>query len=207
MFALLRRPEGACERPHAHSNGQWATVVKVDEEAFESWCAERGERGAVTRKQKEDFAKALWEAQCAGRGSRADPADAARPPEGDAEGLLNGAAAAAFEAVQPGGGRALAPKKSQPCKWFSHGRGMSDHRPLWLGLRCDVAAAEQLAAMPAVLPRPAALVLSDGDGGGGAGAQEEDDISTVPNPRQPLPYVPKFLSHCSCDSQPAVSGD
>ena len=45
------------------------------------------------------------------------------------------------------------PNVRMPTKWFSHGRGWSDHRPLYITLRIDAAAAAALAPPPAMLER------------------------------------------------------
>jgi endonuclease/exonuclease/phosphatase family metal-dependent hydrolase len=45
------------------------------------------------------------------------------------------------------------PARKQPTKWFSHARGWSDHRPLFIELRTGEGAAAVLATPPALLPR------------------------------------------------------
>ena len=45
------------------------------------------------------------------------------------------------------------PAHKQPTKWFSHARGFSDHRPLFVTLRLDGDAAAALSTPPAMLPR------------------------------------------------------
>jgi hypothetical protein len=45
------------------------------------------------------------------------------------------------------------PTRKQPTKWFSHARGWSDHRPLFVELRTGDEAAATLLLPPAMLPR------------------------------------------------------
>jgi endonuclease/exonuclease/phosphatase family metal-dependent hydrolase len=78
-------------------------------------------------------------------------------PEGDATREQVSLFAAALWADQcrakgapPG---APLPSRKQPTKWFSHARGWSDHRPLYVELRTGDDAAAALVLPPAMLPR------------------------------------------------------